>query len=127
MDELYRHIVRNGDKYVIKTESNIWGTYSKLEDALHDRDLLANANWDIGEVLASDEKDNKYYEMDLPDFDSTKNENKYITVQKIRDKEYFIVQKTIGGEQKRFGYYKTFDEAKKIRDELIKNNWSVLV
>ena len=127
MGNFYNHIVKKGDKFVIKTESNTWGTYSRLEDALHDRDLLVEANWDIGEVLASDEKDNKYYEMELPDFDSTKNECKHIYVEKIKDVEYFRIRKKIGGKLKNFGYFETLEEAKEVRDELIKNNWSVLI
>lgn len=126
----YKYIAKKGEKFVIKTRTGIWGTYKNVEDALHDRDLLVEANWDIGEVLASDEKDNKYYEMDLPDFETEKlkkDENKYISKQKTDGGEYFTVQKKIKGKLKRFGYYKTLDEAKEVRDELIKNNWGVLI
>ena len=99
-------------------DGQMYGRYDDVTDALHDRDLLIEFEWDIAEVLAQDEKPNKYKEMKIPAWD------RYITKQKVGDKyTYYTVQKTVNGKKMRFGYYKTYDEAVRVRDELEAKGW----
>ena len=123
---LFKYIRKRGKKYIIKNK-NTWGTYDKIEDALHDRDLLVEANWDLGEMLSRDEKPNKYYEMDIPNFElkqiKKKNNLKYITKQRRGDVIYYTVQRTVNDSIQRYGYFDTLDEAIVRRDELVKNDW----
>ena len=125
MDGLFKYIRKVNGKYVIRNNC-VWGTYDKVEDALHDRDLLVACDWDISEVLARDEIPNKYYEMDIPSYESYigfKEEMKYITTQKIDGKEYYTVQRRHNRILRRYGYYKTLEEAIDKRNELMENDW----
>lgn len=117
MGEFYKYIIKRDGKYVVIKDGLTFGTYDDITNALHDRDLLIEFDWDMGEVLSQDEKYNKYKEMELPAWD------RYITKQKMRDKTYYVVQKTIDGEQKRFGYFKTYNEAVERRDEMEAKGW----
>lgn len=123
---LFKYIYKRGDKYVIRNK-NIWGTYDKIEDALHDRDLLVEANWDIGEMLSRDEKPNKYYDMDIPNYElykiKKKNNLKYITKQWRGDVLYYTVQRTVNKSIQRYGYFDTLEDAIRRRDELVENDW----
>lgn len=118
--DFYKYIIqrKNGTFYIIK-DNEKYGTYTNIQDALHDRDLLIECNWDVTEMNARDETPNKYYGMNLPP------SRKYITLKKQDGREYYMIRKTINGEQKCFGHYKSFMDAVKKRDELVKNNWSV--
>ena len=118
--DFYKYIIqrKNGTFYIIKDDET-YGTYTNIQDALHDRDLLIECDWDVTEMNARDETPNKYYDIDLPP------SRKYITLIKKDDREYYMIRKTINGEQKYFGQYKSFMDAVKKRDELVKNNWSV--
>ena len=123
---LYKYVRRIDGKYEIVKKGIVFGTYENVEDALHDRDLFVDAKWDMTEAFARDETENKYYDMGLQLFDDylkQKENSKYITIQDSGGKKYYTVQKTINNELFRFGYYDTFDEAVRVRDELIKNNW----
>lgn len=117
MAEFYKHIIKRDGKYCIIKNGITYLTHTDLADALHDRDLLVEFDWDLVEVLSQDERPNKYKTIKLPAWD------RYITKQRRGDKIYYRIQKTIDGEQKSFGYYNTYDEAVKQRDELEANNW----
>lgn len=124
----YRYIVkrRNGT-YRIKKGNEFYGTYNDLTDALHDRDLLIEYDWDIAEVMAQDEKPNKYKDMNLPEWNRKPRiwDDRYITKQKSGNQIYYKIQKHIDGVQQSFGYYKTYDEAVEKRDELEQSNWQI--
>lgn len=118
--DFYKYIIeRENGTFRIKKDNEIYGTYNNIQDALHDRDLLISCDWDVAEMNARDEVPNKYYDMDLPP------SRKYITLKKQGNNLYYFIRKTINGEQRFFGQYKTFMEAAKKRDELVKNNWRV--
>lgn len=124
----YKYIVKRKDgTYRITNGYEFFGTYDDITDALHDRDLLIESDWDIAEVMAQDEKPNKYKTMELPEWNRKPRiyDDRYITKQKSGNKTYFKVQKTIDGEQKCFGYFKTYEEAVDKRDELERNNWNI--
>ena len=125
MRDFYKYIIKNGNgTYSIFKNNERCGTYDDLRYALHDRDLLVDYDWDIGEVLAQDEKPNKYIDVDLPEWNKhIPTHDRYITKQKNKYKTYFKVQKTINGEQKCFGYFESYDDAVKLRDELEAEGW----
>ena len=118
--DFYKHIrrLKNGS-YVIHKNGEPYGTYTDIKDALHDRDILVDCDWDVTEMNARDEIPNKYCDAELPP------SRKYITLKRQGNREYFMIRKTINGEQRFFGQYKTFKEAAEKRDELVKNNWEV--
>lgn len=128
MKQFYKYIILNhNNTYSIFYNNERYGTYDDITDALHDRDLLIESDWDIADVMAQDEKPNKYKNMELPEWNKKPQiyDDRYITKQKSGNKTYFKVQKTINGEQKCFGYFKTYDEAVKHRDEMERNNWNI--
>ena len=65
--DFYKYIVKSKDgSYTLKKDNEWYGTYKNIEDALHDRDLLIECDWDVTEMNARDETPNKYYGIDLP-------------------------------------------------------------
>jgi len=116
--EFYKHIIRNSNgTYSIFKDSERYGTYDDITDALYDRDLFVESDWDVTEAMARNDEPNIYKTMELPAWD------RYITKQRSGNRLYFKVQKTINGEQKCFGYFKTYDEAVKHRDEMERCGW----
>lgn len=116
--DFYKYIVKRKEgTYVIMKDNERYGTYTDIRDALHDRDMLIECNWDFTEMNSRDEKPNKYLDMELPP------SRKYITEKRQDNRVYYMIRKTINGKSVFFGQYKTFEEAAKRRDELVKNNW----
>ena len=156
MKKFYKYIQKRGDSYSIikrgKDGVEWYGTYSKLTDALYERDRLIEADWDWDTLMEMEETENKYESMELPKFI---HEMMYIAhtpeVYKVyighkykgsfRNKsdanEYaemiggrvttvkgkYRVQKSINGKTVYFNQYPTLEEAQKRRDELIENGW----
>ena len=130
MGKFFRYITKRGKNFEITKDNESYGMYSDVRDALHDRDLLEMVNWDMDEFLAKEDTPNRYQNIDIPSFDDyieKKEHSKYITFQKKGDGGYYTIQKTINGEMVRFGYYKTFEEAKRRRDVLIAYDWRIWV
>lgn len=152
MDKFYKYIVKCGNSYCIMKNNEKFGTYSRLEDALYERDRLIESDWDWEDSLELPETDNPYMKMNLPRF-----VHEYSYISEVRQtykvfkggeykgrfntkKDAYEYAERIGGkvsiENKRyrvskhldgrtvyFGQYPTLDEAKKRRDELIKSGW----
>lgn len=101
-------IGKAGKSFVVYNYSDnkcvFYGYYSSLRSAIRNRDNLISYNWDVSKV------DKINY---------SENERKYIT----QVGNSFRISKSIDGEIKHFGHYSTLDEALKVRDQLIKNNW----
>ena len=151
--EFYKYIVKSGNGYSIKKGNERYGNYSRLSDALYERDRLIKANWDWDTLVEMEETENFYEKMNLPRFI---HEYSYINRVVQRYKIYkdgfyrgsfnnkqdayayaemiggeieessvvYKVVKKINGKQKVFGNYKTIEEAVKRRDEMIKKGWS---
>ena len=151
-DNLYKYIRRNKSGYVIVKDNEDFGSYSKLSDALYERDRLVKADWDWDALMELPETDNPYEKVALPKFI---HEYSYIyrtaqTYKVYKDDEYwgttngkqrahrlaesiggyvveknivYIVKKKIDGKTKYFGSYKTLEEAKKRKDELEEKGW----
>lgn len=100
-------------------QGEIYGEYTNITEALYDRDMLVESGWDITEALARNEIPNKYEKMDLPEWGY----DKYISIKKQDKRRYYVIRKTINGEQKFFGQYKTFKEAYDEKERLIANGW----
>ena len=118
--DFYKYIQKNEcGKWEVIYKRERYGEYDDIRDALHDRDLFMSSGWDYSEAIMKDDTPNKYKNMELPP------SRKYITLKRVDNREYFMIRKTINGEQKCFGHYKTFNEAAEKRDELVANNWRV--
>lgn len=100
-----KYISYNGFYYMIQKtidgELITFGHFNELEDAIKQRDFLVQCNWS---------------RFDVPD-DSTK----YIR----KDGDKYIIFNYIDGEFQFFGESNSLDEAKKIRNELIVNDWTI--
>lgn len=119
---MYHNIykTRNGVYQIIKNNTD-YGTFDNLADALHERDLLEGVGWDLD--LLCDLKtthENKYRDMDLPPFEHIP---KYIQIETQKTKVKFVIKKRFGVKLKRFGRYDSLEEAEKVRDLLIENDW----
>lgn len=129
-----------------------YGSFSTLPDALYERDRLIKCDWNWEDALELEETENPYEKMKLPRFVHeysyiTVDSQSYRV---FKDKEYrgtfnnktdayayaeqiggkvvtvnkkYRVQKSIDGKPRYFGQFKTLEEAKKVRDELMKNGW----
>ena len=150
--KFYKHIIKRGNSFEIKKGNEKFGTYSRLSDALYERDRLIKSNWDWDDYLQLEETDNYYEHMQLPPFfhDSSyiyKRPQLYVVVKDGEDCGKFNTKKSayqyaelIGGEveprrikyliKKRldgllyeFGSYNSLEEAKEVRDKLMANGW----
>ena len=119
---MYHNIykTRNGVYQIIKHNKD-YGTFTNLVDALQERDDLESVAWNI-DLLCDlpHPRPNKYQDIDLPPFEHIP---KYIHIDTERNKVRFAVVKLFGTKRKRFGRYNTLEEAEKVRDLLIENEW----
>lgn len=125
----YRNIVKTGNVYRVKYNNKDYGEFSKLSDALYERDALFFCNFDY-DLLVECDLENKYENMELPPFPEKRPKGR-IKGAKINKKERegellfdhkkrgFYIQK---GEQI-FGYYDTMTEAFYYKKLLMDNNW----
>lgn len=119
---MYHNIYKlHNGKYRILKNNTDYGVFDDLADALHERDLLEGVGWDLD--LLCDLKTthpNKYKDMDLPPFDHIP---RYIQIDTEREKVRFAIVKLKGAKRRRYGRYNTLEEAEKVRDLLIENDW----
>lgn len=155
-NDFYKHIKKRGNSYEInkrigdKVES--FGTYSKLTDALYERDRLIKVDWDWDDLMALEETENFYEQMDLPyfvheysyirriplcykvfiktefkgRFRNKKDAVKFaeeIGGRIVEVRKKYRIEKKINGKSVYFGQYKSLEDAQKRRDELIENGW----
>ena len=152
MGGFYKYIVKSKNSYRVIKDNVDYGSFTRLTDALYERDRLIKCNWDWEDALELEETDNPYEKMDLPEFI---HKYTYISVipqsyQVHRNRKYqgsfrnktdayeyanelggnvvsvrmrYRVQKSIDGKSKYFGQYDTLEQAQKVRDELIKKGW----
>ena len=120
---IYRYIWKIKGRYRIVKNNKSYGSFTKLENALLERDILEDYNWDEN-ILTNIETitKNRYLEMDLPPFKKQTKQKlpKYI---RKRGKGY-LIQKSINGQTVHFGTYNTLKEASYIRMLLEDNNWN---
>lgn len=151
-DKFYKYIIKTDSGYQIKKGNEKFGTYSKLSDALYERDRLVKVDWDWDDLMALEETHNFYEDMVLPPFHHKmshihkcplvyevwvnktyrgrfNNKSDATAFAKeiggaIRPKKpRYRVQKSIDGKMKYFGQYRTLNEAIRRRNELEENGW----
>jgi hypothetical protein len=125
----YRNIVKTGDVYRVKHNNKDYGEFSRLSDALYERDALFFCNFDY-DLLVECDLENKYENMELPPFPEKRPKGR-IKGTKINKKERegeilfnhklrkFYIQK--GHEI--IGHYDTMTEAYYYKKLLMANNW----
>ena len=126
----YRNIVKSGKKYRIKYNNKDYGEFSKLSDALYERDCLFYCKFDY-DLLVECDLPNKYENMDLPPFPESRPRGRIegnLKFKKDLEGEIVFNHKerkfcVIRGEEN-FGQYDTMVEAyfvKKIREDIFLN------
>ncbi|WP_413862296.1 SPOR domain-containing protein [Methanobrevibacter sp. UBA417] len=103
-----RFIKKEGNRYIISrfinNENHIFGKFDTLDEAIEVRDELIIDNWGKFNLSSS----NKY--------------GRYISF----NGNYYQIVKSVDGKQRCFGSYKNLEDAKKIRDQFIKEDWKYL-
>ena len=102
----YRYIVKEGNTFFIMKGKEKYGSFRRVEDALYERDRLMAVDWDWDLAMELPETMNGYIHIDLPPFN---HQPSYITV----DKEHWLVRSK-GKEQRYYGRYSTYEEARKV-------------
>ena len=126
----YRNIVKSGNVYRIKYNNKDYGEFTKLSDALYERDALFYCNFDY-DLLVECDLENKYENMTLPPFPEKRSKGRIKGIKvnkKEREGEILFDHKKKGfyiqkGE-KTFGYYASMTEAFYYKKKIIKNNWN---
>ena len=125
----YRNIIKTGNVYRVKHKNKDYGEFTKLSDALYERDALFFCNFDY-DLLVECDLENKYENMDLPPFPEKRPKGR-IKGTKINKKERegeilfdhklkkFYIQR---GEDI-IDYYDTMTEAFYYKKLLMDNNW----
>ena len=122
MDDFYYNIhIRKGN-FSIKKDDEWFLSFDNIYDALAHRDKLIECDWDWDLYLQYDVDSSKYMDMDLPPF--REDDLQYITKEKNhRGKKPYVIKKKINGKLRRFGRYQKIEDAIRMRDKLIENNW----
>ncbi len=126
----YRNIVKSGNVYRIKYNNKDYGEFTKLSDALYERDALFYCNFDY-DLLVECDLENKYENMTLPPFPEKRSKGRIKGIKvnkKEREGEILFDHKKKGfyiqkGE-KTFGYYASMTEAFYYKKILMENNWN---
>jgi hypothetical protein len=127
----YRNIVKTGNVYRVKYNNKDYGEFSKLSDALYERDALFFCNFDY-DLLVECDLENKYENMELPPFpekrpkgrikgskiNKSEREGEILFNHKMRK---FYIQK---GDDI-IGYYDSMTEAFYYKKILMDNNWDM--
>lgn len=155
LDDFYKYIyLSNGRYYVIKNHETYFSS-KVLAEALYERDLLIECEWDIDLYVNIIDKPNPYLNMELPVFCHTPRYIKHDQVEcwnvyKWRNKigsfdnqedaitfavenggrvkhikDRFFVQRNIKGKYHHFGTFHKLKDAVDFRDKLMENNWKI--
>ena len=123
---LYRYIIKRGNSYIIRRKQKYYGAFVKLENAMLERDMLEDVNWDTSVLInLPSVVSNRYFEWDLPPFPVNRRNDKYGLPKYVTrgSKGHFRVQKFLDGKVCSFGTYATLEDAVCARDELVKSGW----
>ncbi|MGN0104624.1 zinc ribbon domain-containing protein [Methanobrevibacter ruminantium] len=125
----YRNIVKSGKKYRIKYNNKDYGEFSKLSDALYERDCLFYCKFDY-DLLVECDLPNKYENMDLPPFPESRPRGRIegnLKFKKDLEGEIVFNHKerkfcVIRGEEN-YGQYDTMVEAYFVKKTLMEHDW----
>lgn len=123
---LYRFIRKRDNRYVIRKNNKHYGTFHKVENAMLERDLLEDVDWNTEALInLPSVVYNRYLEWDLPPFPVSPRNDRYGLPKYVTrgGGGRFRVQKLLGGKVYSFGSYRTVEDAVRARDELIKCGW----
>jgi len=121
--------VKSGKKYRIKYNNKDYGEFSKLSDALYERDCLFYCKFDY-DLLVECDLPNKYENMDLPPFPESRPRGRIegnLKFKKDLEGEIVFNHKerkfcVIRGEEN-FGQYDTMVEAYFVKKTLMEHDW----
>ena len=99
----YRYIYEKKNRYVIRKGDEEFGRFTRLADALYERDRLMAVDWDWDKLSEMPETPNNYLHIKLPPFN---HKGQYIT----HDKEHWVVR-GYGRRQRHYGTYFSKEEA----------------
>ena len=129
----YRNIVKTGNVYRVKYNNKDYGEFTKLSDALYERDALFFCNFDY-DLLVECDLENKYENMELTPFPERrpKGRLKGTTVnKKAREGEILFNHKIrkfyIQKGDDIIGHYDSMTEAFYYKKLLMDNNWDMSV
>ena len=97
---------------LIGGKQRYFGSFKEKSNAIRLRDLLIENDWD----------DSNIPETFFSDYEGYKKRNKYGKNIALVNK-YFRVYKLVDGKRKYYGSFENVDNAHRLRDLLIKNNW----
>ena len=125
----YRNIVKSGKKYRIKYNNKDYGEFSKLSDALYERDCLFYCKFDY-DLLVECDLPNKYENMDLPPFPESRPRGRIegnLKFKKDLEGEIVFNHKerkfsVIRGEEN-YGQYDSMVEAYFVKKTLMEHDW----
>ena len=120
---LYRYIWKINGKYRVVKYQKSYGTFNTLENALLERDLLEDYNWNTEELINIETvTKNRYQEMNLPPFEKQQKPKeipKYIT----KRGNLYLRQKSLNGQTVHFASTKDLNNAIELRNFIKKHNW----
>ncbi len=125
----YRNIIKTGNVYRVKYNNKDYGEFSKLSDALYERDALFFCNFDY-DLLVECDLENKYENMELPPFPKKRPKGR-IKGTKVNKEEregeilfnHKIRKFYIKRGDEIIGNYDTMTEAFYYKKLLMDNNW----
>lgn len=112
----YQYIYERNNGYVIQYKNEVYGWYPDLPTALYDRDRFMMVDWNFNLFVELPDVPNPYLHMELPPLNHDK---EYI----VHVPEHWRVQRKVDGKMKYYGSFRSYNEAKARRDELIINGW----
>ena len=143
-----KYIRENKKSFTIIKNSQSYGNFKSIDEAIFIRDLLIDCNWIVEKI------DNLYYfndkyiivgvfdekvhiiskytkkpsfkqiEKAIKKFNRNPNNSKYgLNITKVFDT--FVVKKQIAGDMYIFGYYDNLEDAAFVRNFLMDNNWNI--
>ena len=65
---VYRNIDNINNRYQIKKNNQLYASFKNLTDAVHERDILENIDWDLDLLVEQEHTQPTYTEEDLPPF-----------------------------------------------------------
>ena len=153
MEDFYKYISKSHNRYIICKNSEFYFSSESLAEALFERDLLIECNWDFDLLVEVPDRPNPYLDMVLPPFQHSPKHIKHDQVEcwnvyqwrnKIGSfdneadaikfavenngrvkhlKDRYFIIKYINGKQIHFGTFDNLEEAILVRDKLMENNW----
>ena len=129
----YRNIIKNGDNYRVIYNNKDYGEFTRLSDALYERDALFFCNFDY-DLLVECDLENRYENMELPPFPEKRPKGRlkgnHVNKNEREGEIQFdhkIMKFYIKKGNEIIGSYDTMTEAFYYKKILMDNNWDTSV